>query len=74
LAEPTALFHTFSFAIRTPESVMDMHATEIRSAIIGIAGGLAIALVLVLFTVGEGHNGGRPSGGEGNPMQTGLGK
>jgi len=53
---------------------MDMHATENRSTIIGIAAGVAIAMLLVLFTVGSGHNSGRPSGGEGNPMQTYLGK
>jgi len=52
---------------------MDVHATENRNTIIGIAAGVAIALLLVLFTVGGGHNG-RPSGGEGNPMQTDQGR
>jgi hypothetical protein len=53
---------------------MNIQSTENRNTIMGIAAGLVIALVLVLFTVGSGHNGGRPSGGEGNPMQTDLGK
>jgi hypothetical protein len=53
---------------------MDIRATENRSTIIGIAAGLVIALVLVLFTVNGGHNDGRASGGEGNPMQTDQGR
>jgi len=72
--EPTALFPAFHHAIRAPERIMDIRATENRSTIIGIAAGLVIALVLVLFTVNAGHNDGRASGGEGNPMKTDLGR
>jgi hypothetical protein len=47
-----------------------------RETIIGIAAGAAIALLLVLFTIGGGHNNGQPSapGGPGNPMQTDQGR
>jgi len=50
------------------------HAQENRSTIIGIAAGVGIALLLVLFTVGGGHNSGKPSGAEGNPMQSDQGR
>ena len=53
---------------------MDIRASENRNSIIGIAAGLVIALVLVLFTVNAGHNDGRASGGEGNPMQADQGR
>lgn len=47
-----------------------------RDTIIGVAAGAVIALMLVLFTIGGGHNNGRPSApsGEGNPMQTDQGR
>ena len=45
-----------------------------RDTIIGVAAGAVIALLLVLFTIGGGHNNGRPSGSEGSPMQTDQGR
>jgi hypothetical protein len=53
---------------------MDVRATENRSTIIGIAAGVAIAVVLVMLTINGGHNTGRATGGEGNPMQTDQGR
>jgi len=72
--EPTARFPDFHSAIRTPEGIVTDHAQENRSTIIGIAAGVGIALLLVLFTVGGGHNSGKPSGAEGNPMQSDQGR
>jgi hypothetical protein len=47
-----------------------------RETIIGAAAGAVIALTLVLFIIGGGHNNGQPSApsGPGNPMQTDQGR